>query len=207
MNKKALNIMATACLIASTSFAVSSCRHNSSEETIERPDVDEKDLDPVDLENGTDAITIEQLNELILNPDDLTPGKAVGALKMLHGQIGQSEGARREETMRKFVDLYGILMDIHGDNLRTSIRRLKSNSGVDLETIYADYAATLNVGDEIGGDAAEDAAETPQAEITTVNDQESADEADKAQADQPKAESTSTTSAEEPEATISTFGD
>lgn len=198
MKKRILNIFAAAILIGGTSFAISSCRSNSTEETVEHPDVADADLDPVDLEHGANAVSAEQLEEIILNPDDMTPGKAVGALKMLNTQISEATGPKREEIMRKFVDLYGIVLEIHGDNLRTAMNRLKKSSGIDIEAIYADYSTTLKVGDEVGGGDAEDT-ETPKADITTVN--ETTDDAET------PTETPATTQPEaEPEATISTFG-
>lgn len=207
MKTKLLSIFAAAVMISATTFTITSCRSSSSGDNIERPDVNDKDLDPVDYENGANALSIEQLNELIMNADDLTPGQAVGALKMLNTQVNKSEGAKRDETMRQFVDLYGILLDIHGDNMKKAIKRLKDKSGVDLETIYADFAATLNVGDETGGGTEDGdvAEEAPKTEVATDDNSEKVEEPT-ATPDETKPNSTEPTTTE-PEATISTVGD
>lgn len=196
MKSKSFILIAAALFLGGSSIFMSSCRKSADDTVVEHPDVDDADIDPVDFQHGANAISVQQLDQLILMPDDLTPGQAVGALKMLDDQIRGSQGAKRDETMRKFVDLYGIMLDIHGDNMRKAFKRLKERSGVDLETIYGDYSTTLIVGDEAGGGDMEE--EMPQAEISTVNDQPSEQSADQPAAE-PKPESSSAPS--EPQST------
>lgn len=150
---------------------------------------------PVDLQNGPNAITPEQLDELILNADDLEAGEAVGALDYLRSLAEAARGKNREIIMRKFVDLYGIALDNHSDNLRGSINQLRGKTGVDLRAVYEDFSSTLRVGDQDGAGSPEEANKiaADSAEITTANDDAAVSSTDAAPS--------------EPEAVISTTGD
>lgn len=127
---------------------------------------------PVDLRNGPEAVTPEQLDEMILYADDLDAGHAVGALDYLRILAGEARGKAREVIMRKYVDLYGIVLDNHGDDLRGSINQLRDATGIDLKTVYDDFASTLRVGDQDGAGSPEEALrlQADSAKITTVND-------------------------------------
>ncbi len=181
-------------MIAVAAFCLTSCGHRNSESA----DVDYSATNgpaPVDYQSGPDAITPEQLDELILNADDLGAGEAAGALDYLRVLAENARGKAREEIMRKFVDLYGIVLDNHGDELRGSLNQLRGKTGVDIKEVYDDFSATLRVGDQDGAGNPDEAkkVEADSAEITTANDGNTA-------------EPQEATAATEPEAVISTSG-
>lgn len=175
MKRKSIILIAAALLMGSSTILLSSCGKKSGKDAAtDHPVVADADLDPIDYEHGANAITPDQLNEIIMMPDDLTPGQAAGALLMLSDRISGLGGTKRVENMRNFVDLYGIMIDIHGDNMRTALQRLKKNTGIDLETIYADYTSMLKVGDEAGASDPDEV----QATISTVNDEIESEDGD-----------------------------
>lgn len=189
---KKINILFIACLMA---LPTASCGSKSESDTVTVSE-SSSDTDPVDFNSGNRMISPKQLDELILNPDDLTSGEAVGALYYLHTLIQEStSGVKRDETMRKFVDLYGIVMDINSNNIHTAIRKLQSTKGVDLQSIYEDYRTTLQVGDDVAPGADELEENAADATITTVNDE--------------TGQATSSTTSPEtvPETTITTAGE
>ncbi len=194
---KKIHILFIACAMA---LPMVSCNSKSESDTVTATE-SSSDTDPVDFNSGDRMISPKQLDELILNPDDLTSGEAVGALYYLHTLIQQStNGVKRDETMRKFVDLYGIVMDINSDNIHTAIRKLQSAKGVDLQSIYEDYRTTLQVGDEVAPGADELDENAADATITTVND-----ETEQEAASSTTAPTTSPATA--PEATSATAGE
>ncbi|MCM1292921.1 MAG: hypothetical protein NC111_03490 [Bacteroides sp.] len=164
---KRLFIILSAITLVFSNFSCSSSNSDGSESTA---NASSKETDPVDYERGPEQITAGQLDQLILSPDDLTPGQAAGALKMLSTIIGQTSGTPREETMRKFVDLYGIMLDIHGDNMYEAFDKMKRTFGVDIQNLYADYSTTLKVGDDTGAGDPEEAQESEETTITTAGD-------------------------------------
>ena len=182
------------CIAASAAVLATSCgSKNNTDESVEYT-VASGDILPVGYQNGPDRITPEQLHELILMPDDLTPGQAVGALNYLNTLIQSATGNQRDVLMREFVDFYGIVAEAHPDEVRDAIQKLKKRSGIDLKTIFDDYSLTLRVGDDDGtGDPeAEQTAPKPDTVATPNAETEAA---------------TPTSIDVEPEATISTFGE
>lgn len=194
---KKIHFIFIACLMA---LLTASCSSKNESDTVTVSE-SSSDTDPVDFNSGDRMISPKQLDELILNPDDLTSGEAVGALYYLHTLIQKSTNeVKRDETMRKFVDLYGIVMDINSDNIHTAIRKLQSAKGVDLQSIYEDYRTTLQVGDEIAPGADELEENAADATITTVNDETGQETASSTTAP-------TSSPATAPEATITTVGE
>ena len=130
--------------------------------------------EPINYREGPDAVSPEQLDEMILMADDLGPAEATGALDYLHALAEEKSGKAREVIMRKFVDLYGIALDNHGDQLRGSINRLYGRTGVDLKAVYEDYSSTLRVGDNDGAGNPDEVIEQKpdSAQITTTDHSE-----------------------------------
>lgn len=138
------------CIAAVASLLTTACGSKNNSDGNVDYSASSADIDPVDFQHGTDKITAEQLHELILTPDDLKPGQAIGALNYLNTLILQASGQKKDELMREFVDLYGIVAEAHPDDIAESVQRLKNRSGIDLKAIFEDYSLTLRVGDNDG---------------------------------------------------------
>lgn len=85
------------------------------------------------------------LDSLALNADDLTPAQAVNLL-LGYVDIQKNATSFRTKiiTMRKFVDVYDIVMNNYGDEFRSVIRKAADrDNGVDLKEISLEFRDKL----------------------------------------------------------------
>lgn len=98
------------------------------------------------------------LDSMALNADDLTPRQAVGLLNG-YVEIYRSSGSNRTKavTMRKFVDVYDILIGNYGDEFRNAVSSA-ANDETNLRELYQDFRGKLAGYDEASGAVYEAAA-------------------------------------------------
>lgn len=125
--------------------------------------------------NGGAAKMSETIDNLALNADDLEPREAVAVLVGYLEIEKEAQAAHKHkaalETIRKFVDVYDIVISNHGDKMRDAIRRNASSTGIDLTAVASQFRNRLHGVDEGSGTEAAPAAATD----STATDQTSND--------------------------------
>lgn len=98
------------------------------------------------------------LDSMALNADDLTPGRAVS---LLNGYVEIYRNGRSSRskavTMRKFVDVYDILISNYGDEFRNAVSSA-ANDEINLRELYQEFRGKLAGYDEASGMVAEPSA-------------------------------------------------
>lgn len=111
------------------------------------------------------------LDSMALNADDLTPQQAVNLLTGYVEIYRNSSSAKTKAvTMRKFVDVYDILISNYGDEFRNAVSRA-ANEETNLRDISQDFRTKLAGYDEASGqvyDAPVQKDTTQQAEADTT---------------------------------------
>ncbi len=91
------------------------------------------------------------LDSMALNADDLTPQQAVNLLTGYVEIYRNSSSAKTKAvTMRKFVDVYDILISNYGDEFRNAVSRA-ANEETNLRDISQDFRTKLAGYDEASG--------------------------------------------------------
>lgn len=94
---------------------------------------------------------VSVLDSLALNADDLSPQQAVN---LLNGYVeiyrNSSSAKTKAVTMRKFVDVYDILISNYGDEFRAAVSRA-ANEDINLRDISQDFRTKLAGYDEASG--------------------------------------------------------
>lgn len=95
------------------------------------------------------------LDSMALNADDLTPRRAVSLLNG-YVEIYRNSGSSRSKavTMRKFVDVYDILISNYGDEFRNAVSSAASEE-TNLRELYQEFRGKLAGYDEASGMVAE----------------------------------------------------
>lgn len=111
------------------------------------------------------------LDSLALNADDLSPQQAVNLLNGYVEIYRNSPSSKTKAiTMRKFVDVYDILISNYGDEFRNAVSRA-ANDDINLRDISQDFRSKLAGYDEASGqvyDAPAPKDTTQQAEADTT---------------------------------------
>ncbi len=164
MNRTYLYILST-CIGA----AVCSCSHT---ETSQKQSVETSA--PEKIESLVHA-PASVLDSLALNADDLTPQQAVNLL-MGYVELQRSTTSTRAKvvTMRKFVDVYDIVMNNYGDKFRAQIRDAAGKDNINLKEVSLEYREKLSGYDEASGIIIEPAA--PKDSTAAVEDSASVSE-------------------------------
>lgn len=117
-------------------------------------------------ENGSgESVAVEEdvvlhasasvLDSMALNADDLTPRRAVS---LLNGYVEIYRNGRSSRskavTMRKFVDVYDILISNYGDEFRNAVSSAASEE-TNLRELYQEFRGKLAGYDEASGMVAE----------------------------------------------------
>lgn len=94
---------------------------------------------------------VSVLDSLALNADDLSPQQAVNLLNGYVEIYSNSSSAKTKAvTMRKFVDVYDILISNYGDEFRSAVSRA-ANEDINLRDISQDFRTKLAGYDEASG--------------------------------------------------------
>lgn len=95
------------------------------------------------------------LDSMALNADDLTPRRAVSLLNGYVEIYRNSRSSRSKAvTMRKFVDVYDILISNYGDEFRNAVSSAASEE-TNLRELYQEFRGKLAGYDEASGMVAE----------------------------------------------------
>ncbi len=95
------------------------------------------------------------LDSMALNADDLTPRRAVSLLNGYVEIYRNSRSSRSKAvTMRKFVDVYDILISNYGDEFRNAVSSA-ANEETNLRELYQEFRGKLAGYDEASGMVAE----------------------------------------------------
>ncbi len=95
------------------------------------------------------------LDSMALNADDLTPRRAVSLLNGYVEIYRNSRSSRSKAvTMRKFVDVYDILISNYGDEFRNAVSSA-ANDEINLRELYQEFRGKLAGYDEASGMVAE----------------------------------------------------
>lgn len=138
-------------LVLTSMFIVAGCGKKSDNVTVEVTRSDE-DIEIADYEHGVSKLTQRQLDSLAVNAiDELQPGQAVGVLMYYADIVNESRGGKRWETMRKFRDVYDIVLSNHGSDFRAAVDKIRLEKGVDLAKTYDVYAGRLTDYDDASG--------------------------------------------------------
>lgn len=122
------------------------------------------EVDVNQMLNGGASKMSETIDNLALNADDLEPREAVAVLVGYLEIEKEAQAAHKHkvvlETIRKFVDVYDIVISNHGDKMCDAIRRNASSTGIDLTTVASQFRNRLHGVDEGSGTEAAPAATT-----------------------------------------------
>lgn len=141
------------------------CGKKSDNVTVDVTDA-EVDMEIVDYEHGMSKLTPKQLDSLAVNAiDELQPGQAVGVLMYYSDIVNDSRGSKRWETMRKYRDVYDIVLGNYGSDFRAAVDKARSEKGVDLAQIYDAYAGRLTDYDDGSGIVSTDEAKPDSAKV------------------------------------------
>lgn len=167
MNMKLLFVS----ILASIAVAVTSCGSNEGNESNQSLTEDGAITELVELDFNDPKLTKAQKDSLTNHPDEMTADEAASALVYLYQSVEQSSGAKRLVAVRKFMDFYNIVLDNHGDDLRSSLAKVKKKQDIDIAKIYEIYAPSMSSGDEGGAtidDVKVDTIRTVTGDATTV---------------------------------------
>ena len=121
-----------------------------------------QEVDVNQMLNGGASKMSETIDNLALNADDLEPREAVAVLVGYLEIEKEAQSSHKHkvvlETIRKFVDVYDIVISNHGDKMRDAIRRNASSTGIDLTTVASQFRNRLHGVDEGSGTEAAPAA-------------------------------------------------
>lgn len=113
------------------------------------------------IESGSSRGVSTAIDSLALNADDLTPAEAVQVLVAymnIHEQAVADGNVRRDmETLRKYVDVYDIVLSAGGEEMSDAFKNLARRSpkydfaatAKQYRSILSDYADGLNRGEEV----------------------------------------------------------
>ena len=142
-------------IISAVAVAFASCGGSSKETTVTVDTVAAGEVEVNQMLNGGAVKMSETIDNLALNADDLEPREAVAVLVgYLEIEKNAQEANKRKlvlETMRKFVDVYDIVMLNHGNDMRSAISRNASATGIDLSVIAGEFRDRLHGVDEGSG--------------------------------------------------------
>lgn len=158
-------------ILASIAVAVTSCGSNEGNESNQSLAEDGAITELVELDFNDPKLTKAQKDSLTNHPDEMTADEAASALVYLYQSVEQSSGAKRLVAVRKFMDFYNIVLDNHGDDLRSSLAKVKKKQDIDIAKIYEIYAPSMSSGDEGGAtidDVKVDTIRTVTGDATTV---------------------------------------
>ena len=158
-------------ILASIAVAVTSCGSNEGNESNQSLTEDGAITELVELDFNDPKLTKAQKDSLTNHPDEMTADEAASALVYLYQSVEQSSGAKRLVAVRKFMDFYNIVLDNHGDDLRSSLAKVKKKQDIDIAKIYEIYAPSMSSGDEGGAtidDVKVDTIRTVTGDATTV---------------------------------------
>lgn len=158
-------------ILASIAVAVTSCGSNEGNESNQSLAEDGAITELVELDFNDPKLTKVQKDSLTNHPDEMTADEAASALVYLYQSVEQSSGAKRLVAVRKFMDFYNIVLDNHGDDLRSSLAKVKKKQDIDIAKIYEIYAPSMSSGDEGGAtidDVKVDTIRTVTGDATTV---------------------------------------
>ncbi len=159
----------TLMLIAAGALTLSSsCGSNDNAATEQVQVADPVATDPVDYDFGSQKLSKSQMDSLSNHPDEMSASEAAGALVYLYRSVEQSSGTKRLIAIRKFMDFYNIVLDNHGNDLRSSLAKVKKKQDIDLAKVYEEYASAMSGGDEGGATVADIKVDT----IRTVSNNE-----------------------------------
>lgn len=136
--------------IAAVTLSFSSCSSSDSNASAEGASTDTVGVEEADYDFGAQKYSKAQMDSLTNHPDDMSANEAAGALVYLYNSVQNSTGNRHLVAKRKFMDFYNIVLENHGDDLRSSIKKVNKSQGIDLAKIYEEYAAVMSSGDEGG---------------------------------------------------------
>lgn len=130
-------------------------------------------IDLTDYTPGHAVQMWDKIDSLALNADDLSPEDAVNVLlayvEIERDESNANKAKVKRETMRKFVDVYDIVMGNYGNDFRGAIDKARRATDLDLSTIAADYRGRLSEYDEGAGIESAPAVEKEKSD-TTVSD-------------------------------------
>lgn len=100
-------------------------------------------------------LSVQQLDSMAVTAVDyLTPGQAARVLTYYSELIDKGSSKVRWETMRKFKDVYNIVLSNNRSTFHSALKNNKHTTGVDIEALYEEYDGKLNSYDEGSGVAA-----------------------------------------------------
>lgn len=139
-------------------------------------------LDEIEsIVNHTDGRSVTEANvdSLALMADDLTPIEAAQVLATYTDMIGKmSARSKKLETMRKFVDVYDIVMTVNGSDMRQMFENVAQRwpqydpaaRAKEYREQLADYAdGSVNEESSSAGDYAAPVDSTKTAETDSIN--------------------------------------
>lgn len=117
-----------------------------------------ENAETIDLTEYTPGHAVQmsdKIDSLALNADDLSPEDAVNVL-LAYVEIERDESNAnktkvKRETMRKFADVYDIVMGNYGNEFRAAIDKARRTTELDLSAIVTDYRERLAEYDEGAG--------------------------------------------------------
>lgn len=99
-----------------------------------------------------DDLSVQQLDSMaVASVDYLTPGQAARVLTYYSELIDKGSSKARWETMRKFKDVYNIVLSNNRSTFHSALKSNKRTTGVDLEALYEQYDGKLTSYDEGSG--------------------------------------------------------
>lgn len=99
-----------------------------------------------------DDFSVQQLDSMaVASVDYLTPGQAARVLTYYSELIEKGSSKVRWETMRKFKDVYNIVLSNNRSTFHSALKNNKRTTGVDLEALYEQYDGKLTSYDEGSG--------------------------------------------------------
>lgn len=135
-----------------------------------------ENAETIDLTEYTPGHAVQmsdKIDSLALNADDLSPDDAVNVLlayvEIERDESNANKAKVKRETMRKFADVYDIVMGNYGNEFRAAIDKARRTTELDLSAIAADYRERLSDYDEGAGIESAPAAQKEKAD-TTVSD-------------------------------------
>lgn len=160
-------------LVAALVFSMDSCKGNQSS------NIGDTEIDEIEqaVSGSSAARSMEMhVDSLALMADDLTPPEAVQVLvtyMRIHEDAKANNDSRRDlETMRKFVDVYDIVMSVNSDEMRPAFDKVaRRNSSMNIHAAANEYRSLLaDYGD--GTAVEEESPEAPKQEVDSVKKEE-----------------------------------
>lgn len=160
-------------LVAALVVSMCSCKGNQSS------NIGDTEIDEIEqaVSGSSAARSMEMhVDSLALMADDLTPSEAVQVLvtyMRIHEDAKANNNSKRDlETMRKFVDVYDIVMTVNSDEMRPAFDKVaRRNSSLNIHAAAKEYRSLLaDYGD--GTAVEEESPAVPKQEADSVKKEE-----------------------------------